>query len=166
MFIIILFGLPGSGKSFVGTVFQKYFDFYFFDGDLALPKNMKRALNVQSEITNDMRDEFFQRLIKIVKKLTKQKEKIIIAQTCIKEKYRELLLNHIPDARFILIQTDTIIRETRLDKRKNYPLEKEYARKMCRNFDMPKIKHEVILNNEDGKENIKKQIELMLKNAG
>src|SRR5579859_1531112 len=114
MILYILFGLPGTGKTFIGKIFKQDFNFYFYDGDKDLPKDMKVAINSQSVITDAMRDIFFHNLIQSIKKARKKYKKIVVAQTFIKEKYRLLLLDEIPDAKFILIQTDTDVRELRL----------------------------------------------------
>ena len=38
--LIILFGLAGSGKNYVGEILQKHFNYYFWDGDTLLTKEM------------------------------------------------------------------------------------------------------------------------------
>lgn len=158
MSLIILFGLPGTGKTFVGNIFKKYFDFYFYDGDDDLTEEMKQAIKVQRVFTDQMRDVFFERLIKKIKNLQSKCQNLIVAQTFIKERYRVSLINKIPEAKFILIETKNSFREKRLAQRKDYPLDLEYARKMKINFDKPVINHLVITNNIDGVEDIKKQI--------
>ena len=43
--------------------------------------------------------------------------------------------------------------------RTDYPLDLEYARVMEKNFEKPKINHLIIVNDGDGEDNIKKQIQ-------
>ena len=43
--LIYLYGLPGTGKNFIGTIFQNNFNFVFQDADDYLPINMKNKLN-------------------------------------------------------------------------------------------------------------------------
>lgn len=160
---IIVFGLPAAGKTFVSEVLQKNFGYHFHDGDLELPQQMRDALQAEATVTDDMRDEFFQRLINRIKKLHEQYDKLVIAQTFIKEKYREELQRAIQNARFILVQANTEVRENRLRERKEFPLDIEYARAMCRKFDTPTIPHDTIMNNINGEEEIKKQLETILK---
>jgi gluconokinase len=163
MSIIILFGLPGSGKTYVGKIFQKYFDYYFYEGDNDLTKKMKQAIKVQKVFTDPMRDVFFDILIGKIQNLSAKYKRLAVAQTFIKEKYRIDLLTRIPETKFILIETKKTIREKRLIDRVDYPLDLEYARKMESNFDKPVIDHLVVMNNEDGEESIKKQIKLIMK---
>ncbi|MEK7522060.1 MAG: shikimate kinase [Patescibacteria group bacterium] len=158
MSLIILFGLPGTGKTYVGKIFEKYFNYYFYDGDNDLTEEMKEAIKTKTVFTDEMRDVFFKKLIGNIKELTKKHKKLVIAQTFIKEKYRVNLLKKIPEAKFILIETKKEIREKHLQERVDYPLDLEYARKMEVNFNEPTIDYSIIINNEDGEENIKRQI--------
>ncbi len=162
--IYILFGLPGAGKTYVGNVLKKYFNFYVYEGDKELPIDMKRVLKSRGDITDKMRDEFFYRLSTKIQELQKKHSKLVITQTYIKEKYRKRLLNEVPLAKFIFIETKTEIREKRLQKRKEFPIDLEYARKMSELFDPPKISHSIITNSEEGEESVKKQIEYILYN--
>lgn len=162
MSLIILFGLPGTGKTYVGKVFEKYFNYYFYEGDNDLTPEMKEAIKVQRVFTDQMRDVFFERLISKIQDLGSKIQNLVVAQTFIKEKYRVDLLKKIPTAKFILIETKKEIREKRLMKRVDYPLNLEYARKMEANFDKPMINHLIIIDDEDGDKNIQKQIEDML----
>lgn len=164
MSFFILFGLPGTGKTYTGDVFEKYFDFHFYDGDTHLTPEMKRAVKTRTVFTDRMRDDFFINLSKRVEKLKSKHKNLVVSQTFIKERHRRAFLKKFKDSNFVLIKTDSAIREKRLSKRKNYPLDMEYARKMVANFDKPKIDHEIILNNIEGDSDLKKQINNILRN--
>lgn len=163
MSLIVLFGLPGTGKTFVGKIFEKYFGFYFYDGDNDLTGEMKEAIKTKTVFTDQMRDVYFNTLISKIQNLKSKYKKLAISQTFIKEKYRVSLLKEIPDTKFVLIETKKFIREKRLNKRADYPLDLEYARKMELNFDEPIIDHQKIFNNNEGDENIKRQIRKLIK---
>jgi gluconate kinase len=159
MQIIVVFGFPGAGKSFVAKILQHDFGYYHYDGDLSMPESFLKAINSQTIITEKMRDDFFQKLISDVKKLKLEHKKIVVSQTFIKEKYRSLFLSAFPKAKFILVKTITGIREKRLIQRQDFPLDLEYSRKMCLNFDEPEIIYDVVNNDSDGKEDVKKQLQ-------
>lgn len=163
MSLIILFGLPGSGKTYIGKIFEKYFHHYFYDGDNDLTSEMKAAIKTKTVFTDQMRNAYFKILIPKIQSLSKKHKKLVIAQTFIKERYRVDLLKKIPEAKFALIKTDKFVREKRLNERVDYPLDLEYARKMELNFDEPIVDHQKIFNNDDGDDNIKKQIKYNLK---
>lgn len=154
----VLFGLPGVGKTFVGTIFQEEFGFYFYEGDMAITEEMKQAIQTKTVFTDEMRDVFFEKLIRKIKILHRHYPNLVISQMFIKEKYRQLLLQAIPKAQFFLVTTTETIRESRLLQRTEYPLDPEYARIMCRNFEEPEIRYDVIRNNSEGKEDVKEQL--------
>jgi gluconate kinase len=165
MSIVILFGLPGTGKTYVGKILKKYFDYFFYEGDEDLTNEMKTAIKKQEVFTDQMRDKYFEKLINRILKLKSEHKKLAVAQTFIKEKYRINLINKIPEIKFILIETKKNTREKRLNERCDYPLEIEYSRKMCKNFEEPKVNHQIIINNQDGDKTIKAQINFLLCNV-
>lgn len=156
--LVVLFGQPGAGKTFIGEILQKNFGFFHYDGDLAIPKKLIHALKRREVISDAMRDDFFSKLIKHVKTYKKKNQNLAVSQTFIKEKYREQFLRAFPETLFILITANTAIREKRLQKENNFTLSLFYWRKMAAIFETPKIKHFEITNNSEGEEEIIKQL--------
>jgi len=162
MKLFVFFGLPGTGKTFSAKVAKKYFGYHLYDGDNDLTIEMHTAIQKKASITDDMRTNFFTNLILSVKKLQKKHDKLLVHQTFIKEKYRKQFLIAIPDTKFILVKTDIKIREKRLNERKTFPLEENYARRMSSLFDEPDIPYAILYNNADGEELIKEQLQKIL----
>lgn len=160
--LIIVFGLPGTGKTYIGKIIKKEFGFFFYDGDTDLTPEMKKALQKKITFTNIMRNMYFRKLLKTVTKLNKHHKNIVLAQTFIKEKYRLRFLKQFPDIKFILIQTNSALREMRLVQRIKLPLDKEYARRMCINFEEPHIEYEKINNDTDGEKSIIQQLKTII----
>lgn len=161
MSIVVLFGHPGTGKTYIGRIFAKHFGYFFYEGDDDLTEEMKSAIKVQRVFTDKMRAVFFERLIGRIHNLSLKHNKLVVAQTFIREEYRMDLLRKVPEAKFVLVETNESIREKRLELRKDYPLDMEYARKMVVNFERPRINHQTLTNNENGEENIVRQIRLL-----
>jgi gluconate kinase len=161
MQIVVVFGFPGAGKSFVAEVLKKDFGFYHHDADVDMPADLLKAVNTKALVTEQIRDRFFQKIIEHTKHLITEHQKLVVSQTFIKEKYREQFLRAFPEVKFMLVKTTDKIRENRLMQRKNFPIDLEYARKMCLNFDQPNIPHSVVDNDEDNDENIRKQLQLL-----
>lgn len=155
--LFVPFGLPGAGKSYAARLFEN-FGFFYHDGDNDLPERMKIAIANASPVDDGMRDEFFQQIISTTAQLKQSHPRLVVAQTFIKEKYRLLFLEAFPHAHFVLVQAEDTIRERRLERRTNQPLQPDYARRMALNFDPPHIPYTVIVNNRDGKDHLLEQI--------
>lgn len=158
--LIILFGLPGTGKTYTGRILRKKFNFHFYDGDGSLPKEMKMAIENQQPVSEEMRDIFFTKLLEKIKELKAKYKNLAVAQTYIKDKYRKEVLDKFPDVHFILIDTENSLREKRLISQKTYPLTLKYIREMVKNFDKPEIIFSAILNNSEGEKKLEKKLEL------
>lgn len=160
--LIITFGLPGAGKTYVGQILARERNYFFFDGDNVLTDAMKKAIATQTPFTDEIRDEFFTLLIAQINELVQEHKNLVVAQTFIKEKYREKVLQAFPQVQFILVQATDAIREKRLVERTDYPLDIEYSKTMVKNFEKPRIDHVIIENNEEGEAIIRKQIQKIL----
>lgn len=159
--LFVTFGLPGAGKTYVARCFQP-FGFAFHDGDDDLPDAMRAAISASQPVDDTMRDEFFAQIIASVQGFNSRHPRLVVSQTFIKEKYRLLFLRHFPHARFVLVQADPVIRERRLTQRSHQPLDPEYARRMSRLFEPPRIPHAMITNNDDGDEAVRQQIAALI----
>ncbi len=159
--IYVTFGLPGAGKSYAARVFER-FGFYVHDADDDLPEDMRQAIATQQPVSDEMRDRFFQNITAHVQRLVNHHKKVVVAQTFIKEKYRQHFLEHFPQARFILVEAQDGLRENRLERRTHQPLDPEYTRKMIQLFEPPHIPHEVIANDADGDRHLEAQIRGLL----
>lgn len=159
--LFLTFGLPGAGKTYVAHVFEE-FGFFFHDGDDDLTEAMKIAIATQSPIDDTLRDAFFENIVHSIEHLRLQTPRLVVAQTFIKEKYRRRVLDHFPEARFVLVQADAVIRERRLTHRTHQALDLDYARRMTTIFEPPLILHNLILNNSDGRDHLRQQILALL----
>ncbi len=163
MSLLICFGYPGTGKSYVGKILNKEFGYFYYDGDQILPTPMREALEQNRFVSDVMVDEFLDKLINKIQQLAKIHTNLVISQTFIYEKHRLQLLSLLPQAKFLLITTPDNIREERLAKRREFPITKNYARIMCEHFDKPNIPHFLLQNTEEGTNAIKKQLQILLK---
>jgi len=159
--LLVAFGLPGAGKTYVARTFE-HFGFTMHDGDDDLPEAMRAAIAASQPIDDTLRDEFFARIIASAARLWPDHPHLVVAQTFIKEKYRRLFLDHFPAARFILVVAGAAVRERRLAHRTHQALDPDYARKMDLIFEPPRIPHQVITNQMDGDVHIKEQIAALL----
>ena len=161
--LIIVFGLPGAGKSYVANVVEQSFGYTPYNGDDDIPVEMKKALYEKKIITDGMRIAFIANMVISIKKLVQKKSKIVVHQAFIKEFMRRQLLDAIPAAQFILVQTDKAIREKRYMKRAYFNLGLDYLRHMSELFEPVRISHDTIYNSKEGNREITGQLKRILK---
>lgn len=159
--LFVAFGLPGAGKTYVARTFED-FGFTMHDGDDDLPDVMRAAIAASQPIDDNLRDQFFARIIASAERLWPANPRLVIAQTFIKEKYRRRFIEHFPAARFVLVEAALDVRERRLEQRTHQALDPDYVRKMDLIFEPPHIPHQVLTNNSEGDAHIKAQIETIL----
>jgi len=159
--LIFLFGLPGSGKNYVGNIFQEEFDFYFHDADSDLTPKFKQFISNGIIAPDEIRDDYYNLLISHIKELYRKHKRIVVADVLLKEKHRKLMQSHFPNAYFILLNCNPSILDSRLKERKHF-VSKDYAIKFRSIFEPPTIKHIKFSNNKNGNEGIVKQIKDVL----
>jgi gluconokinase len=156
--LLIIFGKPGAGKSYVADILHDSFGYTIHNGDEDLPADMKLALQNKLPITDNMRKHFLDNIIASARILSKQHLKLVIDQTFLREFMRKQFLDNFPDAQCILIESGDALREKRYMKRGYFNLGLLYLRHMTKLFEAPRIPHTVIYNNVDGHTTIHKQI--------
>jgi gluconokinase len=158
--LIVLFGLAGSGKNFVGRTLQQKFGFTFFDGDEVLPEEMKTCIREKKNFTQEMRNKF---CAKIIAKITALQHanpnanNLVVSQGFYKEENREQVRTAFPNAIFIEISTLPEKILERLSTRQDW-VNEDYAEKIKLNYETPKLKHHTIQNNTDGDAAVIKQL--------
>lgn len=159
--MIILFGYPAAGKTFVGEIIQKDFGFHFYDGDDDLTPEVKELIKQEKSVTDELREVYFQKVIEKLTGLRKKHKNIVFAQALTREKHRWLIKKHFPKATFILVKARAATVRKRLQTRKHL-ITQRYAEKVIKSYEKPKIPCTILIN--DGtKEKIKQQIRNILK---
>lgn len=156
--LLVVFGLPGAGKSYVAEILGKKFNYFVYDGNNDIPKHMRDILNKKGPITDAMRKAFVANMTASVGKLLQTRGKLVIHQAFIKEFMRTQFLEAFPNAQFILVQSPDSIREQRYMKRQYFNLGLAYLHHMSGLFETPKIPHTTIYNKEDGIDELERQI--------
>lgn len=159
---IVVFGKPGAGKSYVADVIAHHFHYYSYNGDEALPDDMKKRVLEKSDVTRDMRERFVKNMITKVKRLSKIHTHIVLHQALIKEHMRETLLQQYPEALFLWVDCDHDILKKRYMKREYFNLGLGYLQVMINAFEEPQHIHTKIENTHDGPEKIMKQLKEVL----
>lgn len=132
--LIVLFGLPGAGKTFVARRLAER-GFHYHEGDEDLPADMRAAIDAARPVTPDMRDRFMVNLRESVARLVASEPRLVVAQTFLKHAHRDAFLARFPRAEFVLVTAPAALAEDRLARRRDGYLEPDYARAMTAAFD-------------------------------
>ncbi len=111
---------------------------------------------------NDLRTEYFNKIIKNVRQYQKKHLNLAVSQAFVKEEHRELFLKNFPEAIFLLVEAKKSIRNKRLDDRKHF-INRNYAKKIEDIFERPLVKY-ITIDNSNGKSEIKNQLNIIINN--
>lgn len=109
---LFLFGLAGSGKSFVGDLIGAQAGWHVYHADDDLTDEMRQALAERRPFTAPMRDRFFALIVGKIRDLQRVHARLVVTQAVYKRQHRDFLLANIPDMELVCIAADdaTIIR--------------------------------------------------------
>lgn len=145
---IFLFGLAGSGKSYLANYISKQYGYFHYEGDDDLTMSMKQAIGDGRQFTDVMRAEFFHIIADRILELQKSHEKIVVSQAMYKNIHRNYLLSRIPELKLVWVKaSDEVILE-RIQKRGIKGVDEAYVKAIRANFELPEM--EVIeIENKD-----------------
>ena len=122
--LIYLYGLPGTGKNFIGEIFKSRFNFYFQDADEYLPIKMKNKLKNGKHFTREDVYEYHHIIANKIFELREKHKKLVISQASLFIEHRQIIKNKNPLVKFIHINSDRNTIISRLNNRKGYVTEK------------------------------------------
>lgn len=161
--IIIVFGLAASGKTYVGKVINKYFDFYHEDADQWLSGDMKQYVSEKKVFTLGMLENLTSNIIANIERLNEKYDNIVISQALYREKNRETIQKYFSsqELMFINVEASDEVIHQRLVQRGDWIMP-GYASSM-RKFFQPMEGSLTINNNQFGEESIIKQLKRISK---
>jgi gluconate kinase len=157
--LIVVFGKPGAGKSYVAHIIAETFGYLSYNGDEALPLDMKKLILEKSDVTTEMRTRFVENISITLNHLFETNTMIVLHQALIKEHMRVQLQQAFPQTIFVWVDCDHEILKKRYMKREYFNLGLEYLQVMIDAFESPKHPHVRILNDTDGSKDILKQLQ-------
>lgn len=159
--LIILFGLTGSGKTFVGRLLAQQYGYHFWDADTVLTDVMQQSIQEKKPFTQTMRDDFTAITIQTISKLQTNHPNLVVSEALYKEKNRQQIQQAFPDALFIHIKAAPKIISQRIHLRADQ-VDEEYAKKIALNFEEPQLPHKILKNTGTEAEILKQLIKLHL----
>jgi gluconokinase len=134
---IILMGVAGSGKTAVGSRVAKRLGWLFLDADDFHPpanvEKMKRGIPLDD---ND-RAPWLERMNSELRRQIAEGRSVILACSALKDAYREKLMDHLPEARFVFLDVDRNTLLERLQKRQAHFFPKELLDSQLATLEQP-----------------------------
>ena len=153
---LLLFGLAGSGKSFVGDLIADLAGWHVYHADDDLTPEMIDALNKQQAFTQKMRDDYFAYIVENIKSLQKKYPRLVVTQGTYKQKHRDYLLACLEDIELICVESSLELVTQRLRTRKQ-GISLASATALQQDFEAPGTSTRVLTNNA-GKNEIIRQL--------
>ncbi len=135
--LVFLFGLAGVGKSYVGRVVADRFGYTAYDLDRDLTPAMREAIAAHAQFTEEMRDDFFDVVVRRITELTAVHSRMVFMQGAYKERHRVEVRQAHPELQFVWIDAPLEILRQRLTARAD-AISADYASKIMSNFEPPR----------------------------
>src|SRR5262245_32967852 len=125
--MIILFGLPGAGKSAAGQLLQAEFGYYFHEADNDIPVDYRARVAAGEVVSDAMRDDYHRLLLDRLAELSAQHSRLVVAAPLLRDKHRRWILERFPAAILVQVTCDRTVWEARLAARHDHAISLDYA---------------------------------------
>lgn len=137
---LFLFGLAGSGKSFLAKKIATQFGYYHYEGDDDFTPAIKQAIATGSQFTDEMRWEFVRLLADRILELQKIHEKLVVSQALYKNIHRKFLLEKVPKLELVWVKASDDLIVERINQRGGAGISLDYVKAIQANFEEPDMK--------------------------
>jgi len=141
--LIILFGLPGCGKTTIGKLLSEEIDSGFYDMDDTLPANLREKMKNNELISEEERREYIESVISDLKELTKENS-AVASCVLVKEDVQEMMSEAFPDAEFISMECSDEVLRSRVGGRGEHFFKGEILEKLLAVKKPIKITHKSV----------------------
>ncbi len=124
--VVVIFGLSGSGKSFLSRILHEEFGYEWLRSDVIRkelagkdPHESARADFGKGIYTQDMTKRVYQEMVERAKSLVSKGKRVVLDATFLKRWQRDLVRRNFKDALFILATADEEEIKRRLSSRKD-----------------------------------------------
>lgn len=146
--ILFLFGLSGSGKSYVGNLIGELTGRHVYHADDDITDEMILALQEKRPFTNEMRDRYFPIVVEKVLALRQHHECLVVTQAVYKQRHRHYLYQHLSDMEMVFIDASDEVITQRLNTRRG-GITGASASALRNDFELPPSETKVIINEGD-----------------
>lgn len=146
--LLILFGLPGVGKNYVGNILQEEFNYHFYDADDDLTPPLIEAIYQKKSFNPEDITAYVDIIITRIQNLSKTHPKLAVAQALARRNNRLQLQTAFPTAKFIHITAKNSLANKRLTQRNNW-VNPSYAKTIRQKYQPPTLPHITLDNNQN-----------------
>ena len=118
--IILLTGVSGSGKTAVGSGLAERLGIQFVDGDDLHPEENVRKMAAGTPLTDADREPWLLATRAVLEEHVQTGTPVIVACSALKESYRQLLIDGLPEVRLVFLRGSREVLEQRIDSRKGH----------------------------------------------
>ena len=161
--LLILFGLPGAGKSYVGGVLRDAYGFHLHESDDDIPDDYRRLVQSGQVVSDERRDDYHRRLLDRIAALAHQHPRLAVAVPLLRQKHRDWIRTRFPAAHFILVQVADPERWAERLASRTHTVSVDYARKVLTLYEPPRLEHFVLDNSDQGEANVRRQLDGILR---
>ena len=162
--LIILFGLPGAGKSFVGEMLRDEFGFTFHEADDDIPDDYRQLVVAGHVVGEPMRDDYHRNLLDVIAALWAVHARLAVAAPLLRDRHRRWLHERFPQALFLYVESEPAAWQARLSRR-THTISLDYARKVAGLNEPISVPFERLENNAEGMEAVRAQLTRLLGQA-
>jgi gluconokinase len=145
---LFLFGLAGSGKSYVGNLIGERAGWHVYHADDDLTEEMKQALAAHRPFTGPMRDRFFALIVEKILALQQRHAHLVITQAVYKQQHRDFLLARVPNMELLCVNADDATILQRINRRSD-GITVASAAALRADFEAPAADCRIIVNDSD-----------------
>lgn len=160
--LLILFGLPGAGKSFAGALLRDEFGFHLHESDDDIPEEYRRLVAAGHVVSDERRDDFHRLLLDRIAALAAEHPRLAVAVPLLRQKHREWIRERLPEANFVLVACEPKRWAARLAVRQ-HTVGADYARKILPLYEPPALEHYTLDDSAEGPEEVRQQLARILR---
>ncbi len=168
---VVVFGLSGSGKSFIADILYRDFGYEWLRSD-AIRKEMMGIAPEESAsadfgkgiYTEDITKKVYKRMLDRAQELIKKGKRVVLDATFLRSYQRKMALERFPDALFLLIDAPEEEIRRRLNRRKDIS-DADYSiyLKQKEVFEPPKEVDFIRIDNTKSRTELRKLLESVLR---
>lgn len=162
--LLILFGLPGAGKTYAGQLLAREFGFHFHEADDDIPDDYRRLVTAGQVVPDERRDAYHRALLDRLAALSAEHPRLAVAVPLLRDRHRHWIRARFPEAVFVLVECAAGPWEARLANR-THTVGLDYARKTLALYEPPTLPHATLDDSADGAAGVREQLAAIVASA-